>query len=151
MLKAAGQLAHPDRDAMKERKKAAKKQRREVIVSVERKARASTGIRSARESKVFEAPKRIGSFHTGEPRELKSPRNCYICKTEYTKMHFFYDALCMPCAEFNYEKRFQTADLSGTVALITGSRVKIGYQATLMLLRAGATVVATTRFPVDSL
>ncbi len=34
--------------------------------------------------------------------------------------------------------------------MITGSRLKIGYHATLMLLRAGATVIATTRFPVDS-
>jgi NAD(P)-dependent dehydrogenase (short-subunit alcohol dehydrogenase family) len=36
------------------------------------------------------------------------------------------------------------------VALITGARVKIGYQATLMMLRAGARVIATTRFPVDA-
>jgi NAD(P)-dependent dehydrogenase (short-subunit alcohol dehydrogenase family) len=36
------------------------------------------------------------------------------------------------------------------VALITGARLKIGYQATLMMLRAGATVIATTRFPVDA-
>ena len=34
--------------------------------------------------------------------------------------------------------------------MITGSRLKIGYQATLMMLRAGARVIATTRFPVDS-
>ena len=54
------------------------------------------------------------------------------------------------CAELNYRKRFQSADLTGQVALITGSRLKIGYQATLMMLRAGARVIATTRFPVDS-
>jgi NAD(P)-dependent dehydrogenase (short-subunit alcohol dehydrogenase family) len=58
--------------------------------------------------------------------------------------------MCSKCAELNYQKRFQTADLSGQVALITGSRLKIGYQATLMMLRAGATVIATTRFPADS-
>lgn len=34
--------------------------------------------------------------------------------------------------------------------MITGSRLKIGYHITLMLLRGGATVIATTRFPVDS-
>jgi NAD(P)-dependent dehydrogenase (short-subunit alcohol dehydrogenase family) len=33
------------------------------------------------------------------------------------------------------------------VAVVTGSRVKIGYQTCLKLLRSGATVVATTRFP----
>jgi NAD(P)-dependent dehydrogenase (short-subunit alcohol dehydrogenase family) len=35
-------------------------------------------------------------------------------------------------------------------ALVTGARVKIGYQAALKLLRAGARVVVTTRFPVDA-
>ncbi|HEY0095870.1 MAG TPA: SDR family oxidoreductase, partial [Archangium sp.] len=42
------------------------------------------------------------------------------------------------------------APLSGQVALITGARVKIGYQASLMLLRSGAQVIATTRFPKDA-
>ena len=50
----------------------------------------------------------------------------------------------------NYAKRHQMADLTGQVALVTGSRLKIGYHITLMMLRAGATVIATTRFPVDS-
>ena len=51
---------------------------------------------------------------------------------------------------FKLCKRFQTTDLKDQVAVITGSRLKIGYHITLMLLRSGATVVATTRFPVDS-
>jgi NAD(P)-dependent dehydrogenase (short-subunit alcohol dehydrogenase family) len=40
--------------------------------------------------------------------------------------------------------------LRGKAALITGARLKIGYQAALMMLRAGARVIATTRFPVDA-
>src|SRR6202034_1248459 len=58
--------------------------------------------------------------------------------------------MCAACARFNYEKRFQTASLHGRVALITGARLKIGYQAALMMLRAGAHVVVTTRFPRDA-
>ena len=58
--------------------------------------------------------------------------------------------MCAECAEFNYKKRFQTASLHGQVALITGARLKIGYQSALMMLRAGARVIATTRFPVDA-
>jgi len=41
-------------------------------------------------------------------------------------------------------------DLRGRVALLTGGRVKIGYQAGLKLLRAGAELIVTTRFPRDS-
>ncbi len=36
------------------------------------------------------------------------------------------------------------------MALLTGGRVKIGYQAGLKLLRAGAHLIVTTRFPRDS-
>src|SRR5690606_23404844 len=116
-----------------------------------RAARAITGIRTARETPVFKAPPQIEMVSGVEQeRELKSPRNCYVCKTPFTKLHFFYDAMCPDCAAFNYAKRFQTAPLHGQVALITGSRLKIGYQATLMILRAGAKVIATTRFPVDA-
>ncbi|HMI90888.1 MAG TPA: SDR family NAD(P)-dependent oxidoreductase, partial [Polyangiales bacterium] len=50
----------------------------------------------------------------------------------------------------NHAKRSQTAQLAGRVALITGSRVKIGYQAAIMLLRAGARAIVTTRFPRDA-
>ena len=43
-----------------------------------------------------------------------------------------------PCGDFNFAKRTETADLRGRVALLTGGRVKIGYQAGIKLLRAGA-------------
>ena len=78
---------------------------------------------------------------------LPKLRACYVCKVRFRVLHHFYDQLCPDCASFNYDKRNQTADLSGRVAVVTGSRVKIGFQVCLKLLRAGATVVATTRFP----
>ena len=62
----------------------------------------------------------------------------------------FYDQLCPPCAAFNFAKRSETADLEGRVAVLTGGRVKIGYQAGIKLLRAGAHLIVTTRFPRDS-
>ncbi|HEY8965745.1 MAG TPA: SDR family oxidoreductase, partial [Candidatus Methylacidiphilales bacterium] len=62
----------------------------------------------------------------------------------------FYDQLCPACAALNWTKRTETADLRGRVALLTGGRVKIGYQAGIKLLRAGARLVVTTRFPRDS-
>ncbi len=151
LLTAAGQLSRPDRRERKIRNKEKNRLERQKVVLQERSARASTGIRRARDASVFTAPLYIADSgnEAGRP-ELSSPRNCYICKAEFTRLHFFYDALCPACAEFNYQKRFQTARLNGQVALITGSRVKIGYQVALMLLRAGADVIATTRFPVDA-
>ncbi len=61
-----------------------------------------------------------------------------------------YDQLCPECGELNYAKRTELADLSGRVALVTGGRVKIGYQAGLKLLRCGARLIVSTRFPRDS-
>lgn len=157
IMTAAGRLSRPDREEVKKRNKELKQAKRQMLVKDERKARAATGIRSAREASVFKAPKQIetqadssGPETKHEQPELKSPRNCYVCKTEFTRLHFFYDSMCMSCAEFNYQKRYQTASLHGQVALITGARLKIGYQATLLMLRSGANVIATTRFPVDA-
>ena len=42
--------------------------------------------------------------------------------------------MCPPCAEFNFAKRSETADLEGRVAVLTGGRVKIGYQTGIKLL-----------------
>jgi len=151
LLIAAGKLARPDRSEKKQRNKEIKQAAREMAIAREREARASTGIRRARETAVFTAPAQIADKSAiVNDQSLISTRTCYICKAPFSQLHFFYDAMCPKCAEFNYEKRFQTAPLTGKVAVITGSRLKIGYQATLMMLRAGARVIATTRFPVDS-
>ena len=149
---AAGKISRPDKDQIRSRKKDRLRLKKQKIVAHERHVRASTGIRSARQVSVFTVPKQIAQDNSSvfKNLELVRPRNCYICKVEFTKVHFFYDALCPSCAELNYAKRFQTASLNGQVALITGSRLKIGYQTSLRMLRAGVHVIATTRFPVDS-
>jgi Dehydrogenases with different specificities (related to short-chain alcohol dehydrogenases) len=82
-----------------------------------------------------------------EVRHLNQPEACYICKAEYTELHFFYHLLCPKCADFNYRMRHLRADLTGRTALVTGGRVKIGHQTVLRLLRDGARVIVTTRFP----
>lgn len=152
LFTAAGRISRPYKDEIRMRKKDRVRLRRQRVSDHERKVRAATGIRSARQVSVFTAPKQVSHDDPmlSQSLVLVRPRNCYICKVEYTKVHFFYDALCPTCAQLNYSKRFQTAPLNGRIALITGSRLKIGYQASLMMLRAGAHVIATTRFPVDS-
>lgn len=156
LTRAAGRLSRPSRDEAKRRTKASQRLARHLARLDDRALRATTGLREARKAKVFSAPKQIAQAHSdsdpsGEPlRELKSPRNCYVCKAKFTNLHFFYDEMCLSCADYNYKKRFQTADLTGQVAVITGARLKIGYHATVMMLKAGARVIATTRFPVDA-
>ena len=161
LMKAAGQLSRPSKDEINKRNKDIDRAKRGKVAKADRRARAQTGIREARVNSVFVAPKRLQLTNDNDPRaefeaafsedrETQKPRNCYVCKTEFTKLHFFYDSMCPECADFNYKKRHQLARLDGQVALITGSRLKIGYHCTLMMLRAGARMVATTRFPVDS-
>jgi NAD(P)-dependent dehydrogenase (short-subunit alcohol dehydrogenase family) len=81
---------------------------------------------------------------------LRDPASCYVCKQPYTELHFHYHKLCLECAELNYARREQSADLRGRIALLTGGRVKIGFQLALRMLRDGARVVLTTRFPANA-
>jgi NAD(P)-dependent dehydrogenase (short-subunit alcohol dehydrogenase family) len=69
-----------------------------------------------------------------------------VCKQAFQVLHHFYHRLCPACAAENYARRSDTADLTGYHALLTGGRIKIGFEIALMLLRAGATVLVTTRF-----
>ena len=150
LFKAAGKLSRPNRNEILQRQKSLKKFRRKKQLLQDRETRASTGIRQARLMAVFEAPAQVTGSAAEPLQELLSPRHCYVCHVEYKQLHFYYDSMCVACGDFNYQKRFQTASLHGQVALITGARLKIGYQAALMMLRAGARVIATTRFPVDA-
>ncbi|MDP5229689.1 MAG: SDR family oxidoreductase [Cellulophaga sp.] len=152
LLKVTGQFSRPNRDEFSRRKKDAQKASKRKQDKRDRVARKDTGIRNAREAHIFTAPKLLQAADLANKveQELEIARNCYVCKTSFNKLHHFYDTMCTECGDFNYAKRFQTANVKGQVAVITGSRLKIGYHITLMLLRGGATVIATTRFPVDS-
>ena len=152
--------------------KATAREERAARVGRDRGVRSETGIHTLRRRPVFTTPNvfppagfhpqdRLGSWEldvgswepsvgSGEARESVEPQTCYICKAKYSTIHHFYDQLCAECARLNFAKRTELADLRGRVALITGGRLKIGYQAGLKLLRAGAHLIVTTRFPRDS-
>ena len=49
-------------------------------------------------------------------------------QARYRVLHHFYAQLCPECAALNYEKRTQLAPLHGRVVLVTGARVKVGFQ-----------------------
>ena len=151
LLAAAGKVAMPERTAIDRLGKAVRRRRGQDKRDHDKAMRKAAGIREAREKAVYVAPQfQLPSPEPRAERLLEVPRDCYVCKVEYRRLHHFYDSMCWECGELNYSKRFQTADLRGKVALITGGRVKIGYQTSLMMLRAGAKVIVTTRFPHDS-
>jgi NAD(P)-dependent dehydrogenase (short-subunit alcohol dehydrogenase family) len=164
-LMAAGRVARPgpwDRHALAASARARRKatQRKNDEDKLEQ-----TGIRVSRRRPVFTPWQHGGTINprgTAQPQDpvaaaretdpsrLDGEIPCYVCKSPFHDLHFFYDALCPDCATLNWDKRTPVADLSGRVAVITGARVKIGFQAALMLLRAGAHVVVSTRFPRDA-
>ena len=91
LIKAAGLLSRPSRDEFSRRKKDSIKAAKRKQAEKDRHARNGTGIRSAREATIFIAPTMIAL--TGEEvekeLELKSPRNCYVCKAVFNKLHHF--------------------------------------------------------------
>src|SRR5689334_9881994 len=152
LLTLAGLVAKPERHDLVRMAKAFRRAERAAAQEADRKAVERAGLRVQRRSPVFsplwlEPP---NPEETGERPRLNKERDCYVCKQPFARVHRYYDSMCEACGDFNYAKREQTADLSGEYALITGARVKIGYQASLKLLRAGAHAIVTTRFPVDA-
>ena len=81
---------------------------------------------------------------------LLKPRSCYICKDRFTTVDAFYHQLCPPCAAMSHRNRNARTDLRGRRALLTGGRAKIGMHIALRLLRDGAHLTITTRFPNDA-
>jgi len=158
LIQAAGAIFCPDVGERRRLVKAQQRQRKSARLERDQNVLSETGIRTLRRQPVFTSPNVFPpqNFQQEEIevepalREVVEPQNCYICKQDYSTIHHFYDQLCPPCAELNFRKRTESADLRGRVALLTGGRVKIGYQAGLKLLRAGAQLIITTRFPRDS-
>ncbi|TVR61673.1 MAG: SDR family oxidoreductase [Gemmatimonadales bacterium] len=172
LVQAAGKVWTPDRDQRRILTRAMARKRKEAQREAEEAALSQTGIRALRRKPTFTTPNVYPPALPSqvEPAAHEGPdgvrvevgtgpgadapqmgrQHCYVCKDPFTELHHFYDQLCPSCAALNYRKRGELADLSGRVALLTGGRVKIGYQAGIKLLRSGARVIVTTRFPRDA-
>ena len=162
LLQAISEVYSPDRYTRRRMSKAAHQARKAARAAQDDTLRATAAIRTLHRRapvstpNVF-APPAFAPADVGididdadGPRAAVEPQHCYVCKQKYTELHHFYDQLCPACAALNYAKRTELADLSGRVALLTGGRVKIGYQTGLKLLRSGANLIVTTRFPRDA-
>ena len=168
LVTAAGRVSRPDRYQRKALGKALLRARVAEKRARDRETLDQTGIRVLRKQPVFRAPLPMprdeddaddGGWGEAEaehpepgdaPRRVIDPRTCYVCKASFHELHHFYDQMCAACAELNWAKRNQTVDLRGRTVLVTGARVKIGYQAALKLVRAGAETIVLTRFPRDA-
>jgi NAD(P)-dependent dehydrogenase (short-subunit alcohol dehydrogenase family) len=160
LLEAVALVYSPDRAERRRMAKITARERKAARVKQDEAVLAGTGIRTMRRRPVVHTPnvfppERFTPHDVDEEdanragRKARELQPCYVCKQKYSAIHHFYDQLCLPCAELNFAKRSELADLRGRVALVTGGRVKIGYQAGLKLLRSGAEVIVTTRFPRD--
>jgi NAD(P)-dependent dehydrogenase (short-subunit alcohol dehydrogenase family)/phosphoglycolate phosphatase-like HAD superfamily hydrolase len=164
--RAAGMLARPDLKQRKLLQRTLLREEKRAKDVRDEELRKETGIRQLRNAPVFAAalphptaPPPEPATPTSDEAErghqrnqeaLHEPRICYVCKAPYRMLHRFYDQLCPACGDVNEAKRQPQVSLQGRVALVTGARVKIGYHAALMLLRCGAEVIVTTRFPHDA-
>ncbi|NUQ75540.1 MAG: SDR family oxidoreductase [Polyangiaceae bacterium] len=165
LLIAAGRVSRPERSEQRDLAKAFRRKEAQERRAADEALLQKTTIRALREIPVYPTPSATFTHpslpeagrpasDSGEassaPPPLHEARKCYVCKAPFREVHFFYDQMCPACGDFNYQKRTQTARLDGRVAIVTGARVKIGYQAAIKLLRAGARVIVTTRFPHDA-
>jgi NAD(P)-dependent dehydrogenase (short-subunit alcohol dehydrogenase family) len=170
LLQAVANVYNPDRVERRRMSKVVARERKAARVRSDQAVLHETGIRALRRKPVFHTPNVFPTvsvadgFEPLDVHEHSEPRSdggesrpgsrellhCYVCKQKYTTIHDFYDQLCPPCAALNFTKRTERANLRGRVALLTGGRVKIGYQAGIKLLQSGAHLMVTTRFPRDA-
>lgn len=142
-------LENFDEAAFAQTKTGKKKTAKEILKAKDQKAKESTFIFQRNDDRVTEIPELLTEGEVSKQKLHKTTR-CYVCKNRYKDLHFFYHMLCPDCAQLNFEKRNQKTDLTNRVVLLTGGRIKIGFELCLKMLRDGATVILTSRFPNDT-
>lgn len=128
----------------KQAKRAHRQERKDIATERWRQARSQTGMLRAQLGGTALLPA------TEASHAPHGAQRCYICKQAYQALHHHYHLLCADCAAKSYARRTPSVDLSGRIALVTGGRIKIGFETALRLLRSGARVIVTTRFPQDA-
>ncbi|ESZ98099.1 hypothetical protein SBOR_1478 [Sclerotinia borealis F-4128] len=101
---------------------------------------------------------RLGSPFPIENKDVtkgrRKERKCYICQYLITSPHPQYPALCKPCGSFNLASSDlslpDALNLEGKTALVTGGRINLGFHTALRLLRCGAQVMVSSRYPRDA-
>ena len=172
LLRATRQVSHPDPRARRRLVKATTRERRAQQVKKDESLFQAAGIRELRRKPPVTSPNvypppdflaqdvdeaadlaadRVeGRDRPGGPCSYSKSGTATSARSTTRRCITSTISSARRARDFNFAKRTESADLRGRVALLTGGRVKIGYQAGLKLLRAGAQLIVTTRFPRDS-
>ncbi|KAJ5436864.1 hypothetical protein N7445_007749 [Penicillium cf. griseofulvum] len=95
-------------------------------------------------------------FQKDQSRNTETKKRCYICRYLFHRSdaHEFYPSLCRQCGMFNTScsqlSLPEKLNLAGKTALVTGGRINLGYSTALRLLRCGAKVIVSSRYPADA-
>ncbi|MCJ1458696.1 hypothetical protein MMC28_009070 [Mycoblastus sanguinarius] len=122
------------------------------------------GLRKGMVSDETTFPEIIGtvetllSLHEGARMTSRAAKpglkKCYICRFIVSDPHPEYASLCRPCGAFNLAEGglSLSANLSlvGRTAVVTGGRVNLGFHTAIRLLRCGACVIVSSRYPRDA-
>ncbi|KAE8371147.1 hypothetical protein BDV26DRAFT_287014 [Aspergillus bertholletiae] len=126
----------------------------DVISSVKMQLVFDDGLRAV--NHLHTAHKDRQQNPTASYKSRRRIRNCYMCHFEIAPddAHDTYPSLCRPCGSFNLASSAisqpPNLDLRGKTALVTGGRINLGYETALRLLRCGARVIVSSRYPRDA-
>ncbi|MEV0143504.1 MULTISPECIES: SDR family oxidoreductase [unclassified Nonomuraea] len=138
-------LEHAARALVRDGQRRRRRERERAVVRSDEEVLAATAMGSP--ERVADTPVRAAATAAAD---LHRSRGCYVCKARYTRVDGLYHLLCPACAATGAARRAARTDLTRRRALITGGRVKIGHELALKMLRDGAHVTVTTRFPNDA-
>ena len=102
----------------------------------------STGTKAEEDSPLSKIPKLMDL----SPRMVMK---CYMCKWRLRDVSSLNPTTCNACNRENEIWRTARVDLGGRFAVVTGARIKIGFQTALRLLRNGCFVIGTSRYGDD--
>ncbi|CAI0651549.1 unnamed protein product, partial [Colletotrichum noveboracense] len=92
----------------------------------------------------------------GYQKQIPQRQLCYVCSRSLSQeqRHKTLRSMCFACGDFNLVERAYSMPghlwLFRKTALVTGARINLGFHTALRLLRCGAFVIASSRYPEDA-
>ncbi|KAI8295416.1 hypothetical protein K4K56_012049 [Colletotrichum sp. SAR 10_98] len=92
----------------------------------------------------------------GYQKQISQRQLCYVCSRSLSQeqRHKTLGSMCFACSDFNLVERAYSMPghlwLLQKTALVTGARINLGFHTALRLLRCGAFVISSSRYPEDA-